>query len=186
MSIKTLSRKQKWFKEIVLTNDDSVYVGLDVHKKSIQVAIWLNYGIVLTYVSPLKSELIVKDLKQLHPALRQIVYEAGPTGFGLLRALREAKLPAAIIAPSKTPTSRSQEAKTDRLDAQALAKLAAKEMLTEIAVPTLQEEEDRQVSRLRDQLIAKRVRIRQQINSFLLRHGIEAPQGGFAESTLKK
>jgi transposase len=177
MSKKQLSHKQKWYKEVVLTKDDSVYVGLDVHKKSIHVAIWLNNGIALTYVCPPKYEPLVKDLEQLRPALKKIVYEAGPTGFGLLRALRKAKLPAAIIAPSKTPTSRSQEAKTDRLDAQALAKLSAKEMLTEIAIPTLQEEEDRQVSRLRDQLIAKRVRIRQQIKSFLLQHSIEAPKG---------
>ena len=177
MGAKKMSRKQRWFKEVVLTKDDFVYVGLDVHKKSIHVAIWLNNGIALTYVSPPKNELITNELKQLGPGLRKIVYEAGPTGFGLVRALREAELPAAIIAPSKTPTSRSQEAKTDRLDAQALAQLAAKDMLTEIAVPTLQEEADRQVSRLRDQLIAKRVRIRQQIKSFMLQHGITAPHG---------
>ena len=70
MSKKVLSRKQKWLKEIVLTKDDSVYVGLDVHKKSIHVAIWLNDGIALTYVSPPRNELIVKDLKQLRPAWR--------------------------------------------------------------------------------------------------------------------
>ena len=177
MSKKTVSHKQKWFKNIQLTTDDEVYVGLDVHKRSIHVAIWLNNGIALTFVSPPDYEKIIQDFNQLQPAIKKIVYEAGPTGFGLLRALRKAKLPAAIIAPAKTPTARSPESKTDRLDAQALAKLAAKEMLTEIAIPTILEEKDRQVSRLRDQLIAKRVRIRQQIKSFMLQHSISVPAG---------
>ena len=111
---KTLSRKQRFFNNINLTTDDEVYVGIDVHKANCHIAIRLNGGLALTFVSPSDNIAIAQMMAKLNPALKKIVYEAGPTGFSLARVLREASLPVAVIAPSKTPRPSAQQANTQR------------------------------------------------------------------------
>ena len=69
------------------------------------------------------------------------------------------------------------EAKCDRLDCRRLALLASKGLLHPVRVPTEQEEADRQVLRLREQLVRKSRSIQQQIKAFLLQHGIAEPDG---------
>ena len=109
--------------------------------------------------------------------IERIVYEAGPTGYTLARVLREAGFRADVIAPSRTPKSTGQEPKSDRLDSRKLAMWSAKNLLQPVHVPTLEEEGDRQVFRVRDQIVSKRRRVKQQIKSFLLQHGIAQPEG---------
>jgi transposase len=109
--------------------------------------------------------------------VNRVVYEAGPTGYGLVRALRAEGFRADVIAPSRTPKSTGQEAKSDRLDSRRLSMWSAKKLLKAVRVPTLEEEGDRQVFRTRDDVVAKRRRVKQQIKSFLLQHGIEEPDG---------
>jgi len=106
-----------------------------------------------------------------------VVYEAGPTGYSFYRDLEEAGFPVRVAAPGKTLKSSSSEPKTDHIDSALLAEHASKEILTYINVPTLDEEDDRQLIRLRDQLKNKRKRIKQQVRSFLLQHGIDEPEG---------
>ena len=103
--------------------------------------------------------------------------EAGPTGFGLVRRLRGAGLKAEVIAPSKIPTMPGPEAKSDRLDCGKLAVFAQKGLLRPVRVPDEQEEADRQVMRLREQLARKLRVIQQQIKALLLQHGIAEPAG---------
>jgi len=80
---KRLTKKERFFNNITLTADDEVYVGIDVHKIKYHVAIWLNNGIALTFVTPSDNLAIANTLSKLTPALKQIVYEAGPTGHNL-------------------------------------------------------------------------------------------------------
>jgi hypothetical protein len=49
---KRLSKKQMWFKQIKPTEDDKIYVGIDVHKESCSVAIWLNDAPAIDFVTP--------------------------------------------------------------------------------------------------------------------------------------
>jgi len=174
---KKLSNKARFFEQVTLTADDEVFVGIDVHKETYHLAVWLNGAIVLTYVTPADNPALVRQLSRLRPGLRKVVYEAGPTGFGLVRALRAASLPAAVIAPSKTLRPSGPESKSDRLDCRKLAEFAAKDLLTEVAIPTEQEEADRQVVRLRNQVGDKGACIKQQIKSFLLQHNLPEPEG---------
>jgi len=175
--MKSLTPKQKWFKKISLTKNDKIFVGLDVHKKSISVAICLNGRVELTFNTSACPRRLAAQLLPLKKALRQVVYEAGPTGYGLARTLQDAGLPVEVISPSNIPRPAKRQSKTDRLDCRQLAEYAAKGLLKPVAIPTVQQEADRQLIRLRDQLVAKRRRVRQQIKSFLLQHGLEEPQG---------
>lgn len=174
---KRLSKKQRWFKEIKLSDDDEIYVGIDTHKESYSVALWLNDAPAIDFVTPADNKKLTQTLEKLRPALKRIVYEAGPTGYSLARDLQKAKLPVQVVAPSKTPRQSAPDSKSDRLDARKLAEYAAKRLLRPIAIPTKQQEADRQVSRLREQLVAKQKRVKYQIKSFLLQHGLRQPPG---------
>ena len=164
-------------KSLVVAAEDSVYVGLDVHKKSVHAAWRLNGREVDTWVMAADVAAVVRSLSRFKPGLKQIVYEAGPTGYGLARALRKAGLPTEVIAPGKTPQPANPDSKSDRLDCRKLAEFAEKGLLKAVGVPTEEEEADRQTLRLRDQLTKKRRRVMQQIKSLLLQHGIPEPLG---------
>ena len=99
----TVSNKQKWFNTIRLTQDDDLYVGIDTHKESFHVALWLNDAPAIDFVAPPQTDKLVATLKKLRPALRMVVYEAGPTGYSLARTLQQADIAVSVVAPSKTP-----------------------------------------------------------------------------------
>jgi len=174
---KRLSKKQMFFNKINLTKDDEIYVGLDVHKASYSMAIWLNDAPAIDFVMPANNKKLITLLDKLRIALEMIVYEAGPTGYGLARQLQKASLPVKVIAPSKTPRPSARDSKTDRLDCRKLAKYAAKGLLRPIAIPTRLQEADRQLTRTREQLVSKQTRVKLQIKSFLLQYTIEEPSG---------
>ena len=158
---------------------ERVHIGLDVHKKSIHVAVWslLQERIVAQWVTPAKYGRLVEQLEPLRAAIVRIVYEAGPTGYSLARLLAAAKLAVAVIAASKTPQVADRLAKSDGLDCRQLAEFSAKGLLRRVAIPSEQQEADRQVPRARDSWTSKRRRVQQQIKSFLLQHGLAEPEG---------
>jgi transposase len=165
-------------KSLSVVATDVVYVGLDVHKVSIHAAVQLNGRIERHWVMPADYAKVVAKLEPLRAGLKRIVYEAGPTGFGLARALAAAGLPIDVIAPSKTARPADQSVKSDRLDCFQLCEFAwSNRLLKAVAVPSERQEADRQVQRLRDQTIRKLRRVKQQIKSLLLQYGIAEPAG---------
>jgi transposase len=158
---------------------ERVHIGLDVHKKSIHVAVW-SVGaerIVGQWVTTASYDRLIEQLEPLRRAIVRVVYEAGPTGYRLARLLAEAKFPVQVIAASKTPQVADRLAKSDGLDCRQLAEYSAKGLLHRVAIPSEQQEADRQVCRLRDAWTNKRRRVQQQIKSFLLQHGLAEPAG---------
>jgi transposase len=122
------------------------YVGLDVHKETIAVAIApaentevRHYGIINGTLDALDK--LVKKLQQPGVELR-FVYEAGPCGYVIYRHLKKKGLHGEVVAPSLIPRKASARVKTDRRDAQQLARLYRAGELTAIYVP---EEEDEAV-----------------------------------------
>lgn len=98
------------------------------------------------------------------------VYEAGPTGFGLARALRGAGWPCTVAATAKLPR-RVDAMKTDRLDAEWLARCLAAGSVRAVRVPTVEEESLAHLSRLRAQAAREKRAARQRVSSFLLLTG---------------
>src|SRR5512135_3822484 len=161
-----------------LGQGEQVHVGIDVHKATYHVAVYSgSRGLLTTWVQPARPEVLLERLRPIRGQVAQVVYEAGPTGFGLVRHLRAEGLPAQVIATSKVLAPVGPEAKCDRLDCRRLALLASKGMLHPVRVPTETEEADRQVLRLREQLIRKSRSIQQQIKALLLQHGVAEPDG---------
>lgn len=156
-------------------NASVVYVGMDVHKETIVIAVAREgRGPAETW------QTIPHDGVRLRKALRTLVkenevlrvcYEAGPTGFGLCRALREAGIDCVVVAPSLVPGKPGDRIKTDRRDARKLAHFLRSGDLTEVQVPEAAVEAIRDLERARDD--AKRAErvARHQLGKFLLRHG---------------
>lgn len=159
-----------------LSDGDSLYVGLDVHKKTCSAAFAINTSVIKTCVIPSDPALVVALLQPWRTHLELVVYEAGPTGFSLARALQRSAIPVKVVSASKLPRSPKRGSKSDRLDCCSLAELAASRLpLPSVIVPTQRQEADRQIVRQRERLKHKRRRVMQQIKSFLLQHGIPEP-----------
>jgi transposase len=165
-------------KELRLLEDELVFVGVDVHKKTYDVALWSDArGLLKSWRQPANGAVLCTRLEPLGKQVAMVTYEAGPTGYGLFDILCEAAFPAQVVAPSRTPASRAPSAKSDRLDANQLAFYSGKGVLKPIHVPSLQERLDRSVERRRDQVATQCKRVRTQIKSFLLMWGIPEPKG---------
>src|SRR5262249_29432778 len=103
-------------------------------------------------------------------------YEAGPTGFGLYRAAAAAGLRMGVVAPGKTPRGPSDRVKTDRKDAELLARLLIAGQLTPVTVPPAGVEADRGRPRLPDAGRRDLMPPRHRVSKMLLRHGRVYPK----------
>jgi transposase len=105
------------------------------------------------------------------PTVLRACYEAGPTGYELHRLLVSLGVRCDVVAPALIPRRAGDRVKTDRRDAQRLARLHRAGELTAIRVPSPAEEAVRDLCRARADLVADRRRVRQRLKAFLLRHG---------------
>lgn len=165
-------------KRINVDSGENIYVGVDVHRKTYAVALWSDSrGLIKHWSQPAKARDLVTHLDRIKGNVRRVVYEAGPTGFGLARTLREAGYNADVIVTSQMLRPNNNGSKSDRLDCGKLAEHACKDLLKSVHIPSEQHEHDRQLVRLRERMARKQRLARQQIKSFLLNHGIEQPDG---------
>lgn len=155
-----------------------VYVGLDVHKDSISVGLaeaGRSAGRVLSTIAHDVGKLS-KMLGRLgEPCAVHVVYEAGPTGYGLQRKLSELGYACEVIAPSLIPRRAGERIKTDRRDCVRLAELARAGELRAVWVPQPGDEAIRDLSRAREDAVNSRTQARHQLKGFLLRHDVRYP-----------
>lgn len=152
------------------------YVGLDVHKDTITVALAeagirsdvREYGKIANTPAALKA--LVAKLSRGGRGLR-FCYEAGPCGYGIQRQLSAAGHECVVIAPSLIPRKPGERIKTDRRDAVNLAKLHRGGELTAVWVPDQTHEAIRDLVRARLAAVRTLRQARQQLSGFLLRHG---------------
>jgi transposase len=154
----------------------TAYVGLDVHKDTIAVALAemglrgevREYGRIANTPAAVKT--LVTKLAGRHGELR-FCYEAGPCGYGIHRQLSSLGHDCQVVAPSLIPRKPGDRIKTDRRDAAKLATLHRAGELTPVWVPDQAHEAMRDLVRARQAAVRSVRQARQQLSSFLLRHG---------------
>lgn len=152
------------------------FVGMDVHKKDISVAVAAGgarggaryLGVILNTgdaLSKLARKLSGKGAKLY------FCYEAGPCGYGVQRHLTGLGHDCVVVAPSLIPKRPGERVKTDRRDAVKLAQLHRAGELAAVWVPDASHEAMRDLVRARADAMRAHRRARQQLSGFLLRHG---------------
>ena len=155
------------------------FIGLDVHAETIAVAVAEEGGEVRSLgVIPNRPESVGRLIRKLgKPEQLRVCYEAGPTGYVLYWQLSELGVKCEVVAPTLVPVKAGDRVKTDRRDAEKLARCYRAGDLTAVWVPDAAHEALRDLVRAR--LAAKRdqLRARHRLSKFLLRHGRRAAEG---------
>ena len=158
-------------------NAITLYLGLDVHKDSIVIAIaepgrngeLRLFGTITNDLQALEKAL--NRIRKAHPgAILEIAYEAGPCGFGIARRLKQLKVSCLVAAPSLIPKQPGAPFKTDKRDARGLARLLRAGELTAVYIPESTDEAIRDLCRARTDAVDDHRRCRHRLKGFLLRH----------------
>jgi transposase len=148
------------------------WVGLDVHARSVVAGVLdAGSGELRTVKVPPGSAETVAWLRGL-PGPVRVAYEAGPTGYVLARACAAAGIVCVIAAPSKIPRAPGDRVKTDRRDAERLARLLRLGELVAVRVPEPHEEAARDLVRAREDVRGDLMRARHRLSKLLLRNGL--------------
>jgi transposase len=156
------------------------YVGLDVHKDTVVIAV-ANEGDGQAEVFaevPHEPDRVLAKLKKLGPVTTlRVCYEAGPTGYGLQRYLALHGVSCVVVAPSLVPTKSGSRVKTDRRDARRLAHFLRSGDLTTVWIPDEHTEALRDLERARDDAKRAEKTAKHQLSKFLLRQGRRYTEG---------
>ena len=148
------------------------WVGLDVHARESTLAVFdqATGEVVTRRVVGRPHELLPWLRGVARPA--RMVYEAGPTGYGLARRARAEGIELGVCAPGKTERPPADRVKTDKRDAIRLARLLAAGELTLVTIPSVEREQLRDLVRCREDIRVDLMRARHRIGKFLLRREI--------------
>jgi len=160
-----------------MSESTTVTVGLDVHARSIRLAAVRAEELLAELTLPYDVEAVERLLRRW-PLVR-CCYEAGPTGYGLYRHLVDRGIDCIVVAPGLVPQRPGDRVKTDPRDARKLARLLAGGLLEPIAVPEPELEAARDLVRAREDARLDRMRDRQRLSKFCLRHGRLLPTSGW-------
>lgn len=155
----------------------AAYIGLDVHKASISVAIAEAGRQAPEFRGEIPNEpqaidKLVRQLSQRFAGQPLLFsYEAGPCGYGVYHQIQASGHDCEVVAPALIPRKAGDRVKTDRRDAQMLARLSRSGELTPVWVPTPEQEAIRDLTRAREDMKAIELKARQRLSAFLLRHG---------------
>jgi len=157
----------------------ALYIGLDVHKASITMALAFagegpakNHGSCSSDTD--RFVVVLGQVLKKHGLEREQVklcYEAGPCGFVLARHLQRLGYAVDVVAPSLIPTKPGERVKTDRRDARKLARLLRSGELTAVHIPDVADEVIRDMCRARTDAMDDHMRSRQRLSALLLRNG---------------
>jgi len=158
---------------------ERIYVGIDVHKKSISVAIQTETRAYRPFtISPPSAEDLSNYLDKHFPGGEYLcAYEAGFSGFGLCESLHEKGIGCIVVNAADIPTSdRDSEYKTDARDASKIARSLKSGDLTGIHLPSKELQGDRAMARLHDQFKRDLIRQKCRIKMNLYFFGIKIPE----------
>lgn len=158
-------------------DDYCAYVGLDVHKESIAIAVAPRGRGEVSYRNEIPNrpksikKMVEKLINEFHSELLLFSYEAGPCGYDVYHQLIALSQDCEVVAPSLIPKRAGDRVKTDKRDAIGLARFSRSGELTAVWVPELEQEAMRDLTRAREDAKSVELKAKQQLGAFLLRHG---------------
>src|SRR5664279_2940570 len=153
--------------------DFSTFIGMDVHKETIAVAIGEKHGVPRYYGEIANTtEAIMKLVKKVvsKGVRAAFCYEAGPCGYGIYRQITDMGYRCDVVAPSLIPKKAGDRVKTDRRDAVTLTRLYRADELTAVWIPDQEQEAMRDLTRIREDMKSMERHARQRLGGFLLRN----------------
>lgn len=157
--------------------NQTVYVGLDVHKRGWNAAIFLGEFYIRNVHQPPSPEALHHFLVSHYPGARyQCAYESGKFGFWIHRHFSQLGIHCLVVNPADIPSTHKDEVyKTDSRDARGIGQALSSGLLKSIFVPDPHQEADRQLVRQRKKLWSDLVRCKNRIKAFLDYLGIDVP-----------
>jgi len=158
--------------------EKSIFIGIDVHKKSWKVCILCEGTEHKVYSQDCSAEVLGKYLRRNFPGAKyNSVYEAGFCGFWVHEALKSEGIDNIVVNPADVPTTdKEKKRKTDGVDCRKLARSLRNGDLSSIHIPGRYKQEDRSLVRLRTLMVKDQTRSKNRIKSALSCFGIIIPE----------
>ena len=155
-----------------------VYAGIDYHKKNWKVSIMGEHYEYKTFTQNPDPNILARYLNRNFPGGDYYaVYEAGFSGFGSCRKLRELGINCSVIHPADVPTNQKERLqKTDKVDSRKLARALRNRELIGIDIPDEELEADRALVRQRFRVMKDLTRIKNRVRSLMFQFGIAIPE----------
>ena len=157
-------------------SNKSVYVGIDVHKKTYFICCITEGKLVKKASCPANPREFAHSLKKWFAGAKiYSVYEAGFSGFVLHRVLQSVGISNMVVNPASIPIASNDRVKTDKRDAMKLAtelSLGNFEKRGNVRVPSVKEQSRRQITRVREQIVRTRTQVSNRIKSKLQEFGL--------------
>ncbi len=152
----------------------SIYIGIDVHKKSWQVSIYTKDFEHKTFSSPPQTEAVISYLRRTFPGGSYFcVYEAGYSGYWIRQKFEQEGVNCIIVNPADIPIKdKEKRIKNDRVDSRKLARSLRSGDLEGIYIPSEQKIEDRSLMRMRHLTVRKLTRTKNQIKAYISFYGL--------------
>lgn len=156
----------------------SVFAGIDVHRKDFKVSVMLGDVFYKTFSAPPKAEAIVHFLHNHFPGADYYsAYEAGFSGFWLHRSLEKLGVNSIVVNASDIPTTdKERQQKEDLRDSRKIVNGLRLGQLKGIYVPSERAQQDRGLLRIRDRIVRDITRNKNRIKALLYFQGIEYPE----------
>jgi transposase len=164
------------------------YIGMDVHKESVQMAVFEATGDDPIYERRLNNDpaLLVKEAKRFNQqGNMEAAYEAGCLGYVIQRTFQKAGLTCYVLPANKVAKKRSDRIKTDKRDARLIGRELRSKSIRPISVPNDVDEATRDLLRCREDAHEDLRRAKQRLLKFLLRHGHNYSAQGVSHWTVK-
>jgi transposase len=155
------------------------YIGMDVHKDSVQMAVFEQTGDEPIYERKLNNDpaLLVKEVKRFgQKGETEAAYEAGCLGYVIQRAFEKAGILCHVLPANKLAKKRDDRIKTDKRDARLIGRELRSKSIRPISVPNDADEATRDLLRCREDANEDMRRAKQRLSKFLLRHGHSYPE----------
>lgn len=167
--------------------EQTIYVGLDVHKRSWNAALYLNDQYLRNVHLPPSPQALYRFLQTNYPVADYVcAYEGGKFGYWIQRQLKSKGVECIVVNPADIPSTHKDEVnKTDPRDARGIAMALQCGQLRGIHIPSVQQESDRSLVRHRKKIWRDLVRCKNRIKGFLDYTGIELP-GKFSNANWSK